>query len=431
MFDSFNQKIKDTMNNSPDFPFEERLWEDMEQRLDAAENPSDKPFMWLPFLLLLILSWGGLAYFVQAYYSTQNLLDLSKQVEKQATIVNSNQTSLAHLEKRNVVIYDTIYKKVYVEQEITDVKIKPNSNFISTPSRKHFIDWAFFDANLSKHQSFFSNSNLNYFELNGLPLSNQNINIDTPAINKIKQYKNNLTLINLPSIPLFEISQPLVQKSPQFLEQRKKRKKVSDYLYPLRPQSFSLSAQGGISKSFNIEESDDNTNAKINASIGYGSNFELLVGLEFLTNSFEYYLDRENINDFPRLDPNNSGDVLNEIYGDFKYIQIPFGIQYYFAPKSNLQPYIGLGLIAHKAIKSSLDYQYLSIMEEYLISQDNTLSPSFALSDMWSSIGVRYHLNSNWALLVEGSTQLELKKQPYLYQNHQYLKWNVGLQYQF
>jgi len=450
MSDNIDKSIQHIMDNPPEYGFEERLWADLENRLDNDPPKRTGGISWIPILSFLFLTLCSTGFFAYKYYTTDyqfTLLQEQYQLEKNTWKTQKNNAV------QNITILDTVYKEILISKTIENTI---PAAFVSNTNRypNDFYHWNISPKDIYRHQEFFDK--FNYFSsssfLNSTDLTKNNIpSVAEKKVNNLasviedKEQEDfidsdhvisNLLVLPIHSLPINENELTVKDQAPLLNVDYfpKRRRSLNSYLYPLRPKTISINALGGIARSLNIEGSRGNINGKMGLEIGYGNNFGFLVGVEYITNSFEYYLEAEERSNPEGLTPipaKNDGDLLNEIYGDFKYVQIPFGIQYYFRDHKRLQPYIGLGLVAHKALKSEMLYEYLSIMEEYSFTENNLLTRDYILSDIWSSVGLRYHLNNKWAFLFQSSTQVTLNNHPLIYQNHQYFKWNVGLQYQF
>ena len=101
-----------------------------------------------------------------------------------------------------------------------------------------------------------------------------------------------------------------------------------------------------------------------------------MLGAEFVNNTFELYADNPAIVNYPITPPDDPGDNLNEGYGRFHYLQIPFGFKYQPYQNRTINPYMGLGLVAQRALKSQLELRYISqaTATEYSTFQNDLLN---------------------------------------------------------
>ncbi|MCP3929144.1 MAG: hypothetical protein GY705_08600 [Bacteroidetes bacterium] len=325
------------------------------------------------------------------------------------------------IRKEVTVIYDTIYHS----------EIIPFSRILLYPQ-------------IIRQSSFLSNSGHEFrnrlfrYKISGSNLSS--LKHDNPTIEEKTVLEGNEFIIGpplsllpplSPSVVLFEekVNFPHVEIKRISFEKRN----LEYYLRKFSPSEFSLSALSGFSYSLVDAGGLFKPMASIRAEIKYGSRFSFIIGLEALNNGFEFENEDSEIDlsGFPEFMPENPNDVLHEINGDFIYLQIPFGVKYSFLTKGRFHPYLGLGLVSKKAITSSLKYEYLSIMNEYSLSQSGLASGSFKADDFWTTIGMKVDLNTRWRILLEGSSQIRLNQGNDFYQNTQILKLNTGIEYRF
>ena len=121
MENNFEDHIKGAMDNPPDFPFDERLWKDMESRLnDGGEKKPILGFIGrLPLLILALLATSLAGYFyLKQDKAMERIADIEQQLQIfQQELQGQNQTKTqTNLERQVTVVYDTIYNKIVVNQ---------------------------------------------------------------------------------------------------------------------------------------------------------------------------------------------------------------------------------------------------------------------------------------------------------------------------
>lgn len=436
------------MSAPPDYLFEEKLWKDLESRMYQKEK--GKPFLgftsWLLLLLLTTITTGLAGYFyVKNDKAEERIADLEQQFQgyqQQSTIDTI-------VKKQITIIYDTtIYNHTIINPSQQDKswekanqagvlnQLNPSMPLNSGHKKLGFKNATTFSATeASNPQKKLTQEDNPSFSLNHetlltekKPAPFQHTGLNIPALNTI------------PFLPEFNRSllatqsEKTIDFSPVPAGKNKSQKNIDFFLLKLKPSSFSLSASAGTLAILNFGgKRKTNRLGNIRAEIGYGNRFSFVFGLEVINEKFkmEFKDPGEKMDGFPEAPPNNQEDVLHEIYGKFRYLQIPFGIKYSLMPNSRFHPYIGLGLISQKAIKSSLSYEYLAMMEMYHLSLDNVLPNTYKVEDFWATIGLQYELTKRWSLLLEGTSQVKLKQGIYKYENLQLLKWNAGIQYHF
>jgi len=461
MGSDFEKKIREILASPPDFSAKEKNWKKLQKRIAEHEKPSKEPsvFHWSALLLLFFMLLSGVLGFL--YWAEHNKNIAFREIQQTQQVLYTDTIIETH--KR--IIYDTIYKQI-----VSNI-IQPSIQGKETNNTKHYAvnktnNRPFHNAQnlfqptaktrylLSLEKSFSESYISTILSNNGISaitneLSNNKIGLPSPFKNIVANNKPEISLSEnsnhlsqlsllskLPALPLHSLlySHQLESTLNAKLAKQEQRRTLDYYLSKMSPRSFALSTYGGISYSLNIKGEDINPVFGLRTEIGYNRNFSLLIGIEYLQNKFSYYVEDSaspDTQDLPNLAARNPGDLLHEIYGDFRFIQIPFGFKYTFKSKNFLKPYVGVGLVTHKPIRSRLTYEYLSIFEEYYVDADNLLASTFAINDAWSTVGFNLNYKKNWNFYLEGLLQMELSKQPFLYENHQYIRFNTGLQYLF
>ncbi|MFT5762823.1 MAG: hypothetical protein ACI8X3_000238 [Saprospiraceae bacterium] len=453
MENNFEEHIKDAMDNPPDFPFNERLWKDMESQLD--NDGEKKPFLGfigrLPLLLLSLIA-AGLAgfFYMKQYNAMEKIAAIEQQLQTQTQITTDDA-----VEKRVTIIYDTIYNKVVINQisqynqdrlpQSTQKQVRRH------PTNQHrvlpFPDFSRFslDLDLDKYaisnNPYSSNISLLNYGLNKTYIKKEGkAFVENPDLG---QAENSPSISGMemasPTIPfigytLLNIEKQVALPAITLLESKHK-KQLAFYLHKLRPTRFALSGTTGTFVSLNLGGNGFNLRGSAHAEIGIGKRFNWILGVEYFSNDFNNNIEpdeTEPLRGFPDLPPNNAEDILQRIQGDFDYFQIPVGFKYIVFPQRHLFPYVSAGLIASGTKKSRLEYDYLSSSSvEYSISQGNLLPRNLELNAFWSTIGFEVELNRYWSFLLEGSSQIALKKGTYDYEKLQLIKLSTGFKYEF
>jgi hypothetical protein len=452
MENSFEKHIKDAMDNPPDFPFNERLWKDMESRLN--NEGEKKPFLGfigrLPLLLLTLVAASLAGYFyIKQHNAMKRIADIEQQLQ-----ITSQPKPVDYLEKHVTVIYDTIYNSVMVNQTSHfNQKHFSKSNQKQRYNQAVNQQWALYFPDFSNFyfdQDKYTISNNSYVS----DLSLLSFGFNKPYIKEKgnEHLKNQLVeqTASLPAISDLEVASmkiPTIGYTLLTIEKQvnlpsitpqeiKRKKKFILYLHKLKPTNFALLGTTGTFASLNLGGNGFNLRGSAHAEIGMGKRFSWIMGIEYFSNDFNNNIAPDQIeplNGFPELPPNNAEDVLQRIQGDFNYLQIPVGFKYIIFPQRHLFPYVSAGLIAGNARKSRLEYDYLSLANgaEYSVSKGNLLPRNLPLNAFWSTIGFEVELNKNWSFLLEGSSQIGLKKGTYKYENLQILKLSTGVKYEF
>ncbi|HFA48410.1 MAG TPA: hypothetical protein ENJ95_05255 [Bacteroidetes bacterium] len=438
MHDYFEQKIKKVLNDPPDFPVDEKAWENLQNRMQGKPAKGWGKMAYLAPLALLL--WLVPVAFL--WHTNGQLNEANNKIAHLETLLRSNAALLLDtvVQRHVTIVYDTVYKAVYA-----DVNIGENKN--NEPQQSFNQS---FSPYLYKNENPYFTA-LNRAPINSLfakpgylpePLLGFGNNIDNIKPENIAAEKN-----TRPSPPLYVQQLPLksfannknrnlsIAAPPYIL--KKNKKGLRYYMYKMQPTHFSLGAGYGMVDILKFGAGKRDIFARWDATIGYGKNINLLTGLEFLKWEFveEYQKEADEtliFKDYPEELPNSPTDELDEIYIDFRYIQIPVGMEYVFSNQNRWRPFIGSGLMAQRAFRSRLTYEYERLdNSDYKKQKDNILPNSFVLKSAWSSFGIQYAPGDHWSFRLEGSAQFDLEKGKYKYEGLQFYKLKSGLKYRF
>jgi len=445
MKDNFEEHIKGIMNDPPEYAFEERLWKDLKGKMhsDKKGSADSGTSNFLPFLLLTLFFTGIFG------YQYHNQLKASERISTLENPAHQEKIILRDtiLERHVKIIYDTVYRKsvVFVEDELKEKKVLAElKNLMETYAK----ELAWFNHQLNSHplpfdgafENDFSNpyrsALSNYSSYKGLGLGPSYIVFKENTPTEQSDNISDADIINSQFDLLTTKNKNFLDYNysfdPWMLEKQslKRKKSISYFLKKAAPSRFSLSAYGGFARVLNFSKGSNIILGKLEGEMSYGKNLSLVIGGEYLFNKVNLAIDDINDgSDFPVPAPDNPNDVLHEIYGDFEYLQIPFGLKYYFTNASRFHPYCGGGLLMHKAVSSKMSYEFLGNMREYDIVVEDAVPNAFGLDDYWATIGLRTSLKNRSSILFEVSSQFELGKVTYRFQDHQFLKFNLGWQY--
>ncbi len=446
---NFEKNIRDKMSNPPELPFEERLWEDLSSRLKKEKQQKNAAGFFGSWPLLLAIFTTGLAllFYAKHYKAMKKVSQLEQQIQAWEENLTSNTT-----EKHVTVIYDTIYNLVEVGGQLVG---RSEEHTSANYSRREFAvaKASFFsppimniDQMKSGHAAIpASSSPLAAFDFPQLVLLNYNqhlrksqrqLNIQAP--NK-PLYTRSTLLQPLPTLPTRTLTLEVIAPAANFplmeVAARKQRKKLSYYLQKMKPTRFSLSGMMGTFTSLNLGSSGFNLRGSAYADLHMGDHFVFTLGAEYFSNDFNRRIEEDEPGTpkgFPDLPSSNQEDLLTNIKGDFNYLQIPFGFKYLINPIRHFYPYVGFGIVASKSTRSRLEYEYTSLQgATHFVSQNSLLPNAFDLNGIWTSLGFQLRLNKNWYFLVEGSSQFDLDKGKYRYEDLELLKFSGGFKYTF
>ncbi|WP_020536951.1 hypothetical protein [Lewinella cohaerens] len=448
MDDKFEDKIRESLNSPPDYPFEERVWQNLEGRLDQLDKGQPRsgfPFWWLPLLAaaipLLLLFWLWGAYQQQG----AELTYLQQRTpHEQMTIMDT-------IVRRMVIVeYDTIYRTVYETHVTGDDSIskyrQPSSSLLlgTNPS---------FPSLWTGRSSQNSTAPNRWFPKEPIPVTlspwprwsaqsntNEERNTTNPGDLVVGQ-PTNIIRDYTPTTPLpfrfFFLNYSEEQKLPTIvvptIEQRKKT--LPGRLASVLPSAIKVGFSAGSFATTGLPEVEKQSNfsGALLAELSYNRHFSIVLGGEYLANTFDLKHDDDvDFSEFPLLPPNTPGDELEKLQGDFRYWQIPLGIKYRMLVKKRLSPYLGVGLMAIRPTQSLLNYEYENSSNDYYsLSQDDLLGKQLLLEDAWLMLGFDYYLGKNWHILLDANAQWSFHEVNNIIENREFLKIRMGFGYSF
>ena len=102
--------------------------------------------------------------------------------------------------------------------------------------------------------------------------------------------------------------------------------------------------------------------------------------------------------DFPNIEPNNVGDIFNEVEVTDEIVQIPVGLKYNFGHYDDVfAPFAEIGLIAQRNIQRRHRFEYLPITrgnEPYaILPKPQKINDSFAVNTATAAVGLKWNPN--------------------------------------
>lgn len=458
MESNFEDKIKGLFDNPPELPVDENGWHTISQKLDTAALPPNERinWIWVP-VAIGMLSLAGLA----GYFFSQYKMTSERLVEMERILEEKNNATTK-------IIYDTIIQKEFIEVSNSNININQNhqkegSNKIFDPSKmapqkttaQYFSTVE--NKNIGKVTQQVSSANTLY----------ANNNTNQTLINSSLEAKE---IVKTSRVEKFEKTS-IEKKSFAFLQGKfidavasnqetpetvfdisyaaldlKRKKRRNNYLLAMKPQSFTLGvfAGTGIDQSLNFSDLEQtNYLYGVNAEIGFGNNWDLIIGSNYRSQRFEVEEEGDNQNNngnlegFPEVVPQDIDDELEEMSGQLNFLEIPIGFKYTFFTQKRIQPYVGLGFTSRKVLNSSIEYEFENnntqgSNESYEIKKTNFLSSDFELKDAWGKVGLQMNVFRKWQFFMEGGYQSNWKNDgTSKLDDLKLLKANVGINYKF
>ena len=428
MENNFESNLRDSLSNPPDFPFDEKMWEAIEPRIDQpTSNKKQMLAGLLPFILLALIP-AGFAGFFYTKYNTA--LEKNSFFEQQ---LQNQQTLLIDTvyQKHVTIVYDTIFKKVTIEEMRYSNEKAYNNELPAKHPKGEFANkvGSFLTSPYSVFNSKNSHLRKRLNESNPFSfLLNPSGELREEAVNEPFDLKSLIAFLPMLDSEFLNTSEVDLTLPSVDARKKKQRKTGSYYLMQMKPDRYSISANGGTFMAFSsLKES--NWNTSLQGEIGYGKKISLVFGAELLSYGLKLEKD-DDMSELPEPPDDVLGGTLKEIYGDFKFFQVPFGLKYSLFPKSRFRPFLGGGLISRKSIKSQLEYEMIATGDEYYLSSPNLLPGSFGIEAYWGAVGLQVGITKKINLMFESGTQIDLDSGTYPYENLRLLKFNAGIKYQ-
>lgn len=449
MDDKFEDKIRESLNSPPDYPFEERVWQDLEGRLDQLDKRQPRtgyPFWWLPVLaaiplLLLFWLWG-------AYQQQGAELAQLQQGARQSQV-----TIMDTIVRRTVVMeYDTIYRTVYETTVIKDDPRSRHGQLYPSPSILLGNNGSFYNLR-SEKSSLTSVDGSRWLPWGTIPsawgtrpggLEEETTAKDRTAPGTADLASREMTMgkwNKSPTTPLpfrfFFLNYAGEEGLPAIVTPtiEPRNKTLTERLASVLPAQVRIGFSGGTFAANGLPELEKQSNfsGALLAELSYSRHLSIVLGAEYLANSFGLKHDDDaDFSGFPIVTPNSPADELEKLQGDFRYWQFPLGVKYRMLVKKRLSPYVGAGVMAIRPTQSLLNYEYESSGNLYYsLSQDDFLSRNLMLEDAWLMLGVEYYLGKNWSVLLDANAQWSFGKANNIIEKREFLKGRLGFGYAF
>jgi hypothetical protein len=441
MEDSFEKSIRQTMENPPDFPYDDGMWKKIEKELNNRDRPpKDGLVAWwwlLPATLLPALLAGWL---LTERQQAQNRINALEQQ------LIGNQLEIDTIERQAVkIIYDTIIYHTTVLQP-TEVRpepvyigarqqgnMRPSNNNNWSPSRTDFSPSLLSSSqNGSKYTSLDDPLAIGLLRnANKQPVvANQS---KTAAIEQSEKNATKTTGLLPNPWPLISLETDLILPGVAPTELKKPRHPLGFYLSKLSPQSIAIAAGAGVFQGLHLPHSDG-TNVVTSGELEfrYSKNWHLSLGIERLNLGFSLKEDMaQAFNSFPPPTPNHPEDELERLSSTFNYWQFPLSLKYRFLSNRRIQPYLAFGLIGLIPTTSLINYEFEEEGADgrYTITSENLLDKTLYLSDAFGLLGLQWQFSKKWYVWTEAEGQRRWQEGGIDFQQNQFVKVKAGLKY--
>lgn len=413
--------------------------EDMNRRLEEENRKQKKTFFWmLPFLLVLPFL-GATAFY---YFKYQTANQLIEQLQTKKEIVETKDT--VH-QRITIYQYDTIKTVIY--EEVIAQLPKENTALPTNKGHLPYITFAeknfYKDDPLKKNNTFDKSS----FQPSQLVLLKDEKVLSLSWLKSILQQGTTLKEIDIAKnpkpnwsitekigtlsflVPSLTYQHPLPPNE-HFFTLPTIRKRNTNPLGYFIPTGF----RGGVSyspvgRTINSSLTNNMFSWGIIGEIKFTDRTSLQLGIEQLSLSLEAETPQE-VALFPPNLPISDTDFLQEVSGNFKYLQLPFTFQYYFHPDKIWNPYVGIGMIARLPIQAQIQYEWASTQGEY--RQTSILNnESFSINNLRTALGIEYTFFTDYTLQLEGYYHHSFEATANPFFQLRYGGLNMGLKYNF
>ena len=424
MKDNFEKSMQSLFEHPPEVSFDEDGWKRLESRL--KESKSKRKFglwIWLPLILGAASALFALGY----TYAKNNIMlpvaKVTQLVPSPNKTLNKKQTTSV---KEIVVVHDTIIQTIVkyttVPQKKSTLSLEPISPLLGASFYQMDLD----PKSVGKKSSILAQSRI--WAANKTTDAHAGDFVRPSIVSSIGD-------INPQFIRTTEKNEKL-SLSPVFMVP--KGNSASYYLRKLIPNDFEVTAfdAGFINLNFRSPAgTQKNTLYGVRAKLNYWRKWSAIIGFESLKSTFDIYADRagseEVFANLPVVSPTTPGDMLHEIVGKLRYFQIPVGLQLDVPIKGSFEAFVGAGVAFQKTRTSILTYDYFSLGDEYEIAKNQLTPPSFKLNSYWTETGVRFYVSSRWSMEAAVGGQFSFKNKLFKHESLNYLKWHLGVGFDF
>ena len=437
MKDNFFKNIKNVFDTPPEYPYQEKHWEQLRDRLQKVPKNSKVAiwqkygwiFLWLlPFFLLGSYTWYQQKQANQKIEYLQNALNKETNKDK----IYQSDTLFNH-----VVInqYDTIYHTTTVfasnivptnSLETDAASIQQQNTFFKDEflTTLNNLENKFADNSLSKVSTFHSLGQIQQLINEAKPIEEIPLKYNEEALKEalreIDKLAVNPIAIPLRDVHFFKYLEPLVLLYQEEIK----------LLAFLRPTGLKLGVGSSLLRVIrNQGENKRGFTAGLDAEINFGNQVSMFLGGEYLRVHYELE-EEDDISAYPVVEPENEQDALHSLRVNSNYLQIPFGVKYSFSSYRAFKPYLGIGVVARRAIRKELNYEFLSVFEEYYINR-NYQNNEFAINTLRGKLGFDYQFHKHWNLYLEGTYDHDFRLSTADFEKVKYLNIRTGILYNF
>lgn len=435
----FDNKLKDILENPPEFKPDARAISDMERRLDAPINnkPSRAAWLWwlLPLFFLPFL-FGTIFFYTKYQTLNTKLNDLNSQLIH----YQKDTTSQNYITYHYDTIYNTIYKDIIVERHYERQVVPPPIRYAtfgnySNPSNllgsRNLTDFGVYSAGnvFGQPPNVFSAPFINSGQFLEKGLSRQELlEKEFDLKNRIAERIKDLDLEEVETYKRFRhIHLQEMINDPNWEPFERNVNPIRYFV----PKGINVSFAHSPTNNGNF--SDANYSGKsvgLYAALEFHKNIQLQIGAENLGLEFEIK-DQSLYTKYPIVNPDDPTDFLKELKVNTKYLQIPIIFQKSFRMNKVLQPIFGVGIVATKPYKQNIKYEYISSnVGEY--DKNQTLKAGdFSVNNIRTTIGLNYNFWRKWSLHSEFMYQHAFEQGAGEYHKLNYFGWRTGLKYSF
>lgn len=388
--DDLFKNIKDNLENRPEPPFDERAWQNMENRLDKKPWKGTGLVGWvLPIVL------GGLL--------LSNIFFYKK--------LNDSNSKLSSLELRADTIFNTRY--IYQYDTVYSNKVETEYIVINKQSRPSYynLQASYFNypTNYSAN-TIRANSNpnaLTFAELKYLFDDNQEGEKPNMEENELVNGSRMLLAspyLDSPFSPINYNSEPVKLAYLDYnLDQKKRKRPMQKLATNIQPTGF----QVGVLAGFAFPQHDQLAESKgysvgIYGAFSFSDNIRMwgeasYYNVEFKSNEMGKSLG------IPEIEDPDDNYEFHEASVHQPFLQYALGMQYIFIPKNKWKPYFGVGYTFASMLPYEVSYDFQHLTDDLELSIEENIDRNETVMNMaLFNAGIEGELSDRIGLKLEG-----------------------------
>ena len=390
--DDLFKNIKDNLENRPEPSFDERAWQDMENRLDKKTWYGAALFAWALPLALAALFLTNIFFFKKLNDANKKISNIELRAD---TIYQTNY----------IYEYDTIYRQ-RVEKEYVVMGQQRRVEYFSSQSPYFDYPSEYYSQRSSLRNT--TQNRMTFADLQYMFADDQHEN-EASLLVKNPQVEENIGLHVSPFLTsnysLLDVPAEDVKLAYLAIpaEQRKKKRPFQKLGTSLQPTGFEAGILGG----FAFPQHDQVAETKGFSVGAYGSisffdNFRMWAEASYYNVEFKSEEMGESLG-IPEIEVPDDDYEFYEASVHQPFMQYTFGLQYIFAPKNKWRPYLGVGYTFASMLPYEVSYDFHHITDDIELSIEESINRKESISNMvLFNGGIEGNLSDRIGIKLEG-----------------------------